>query len=180
MHADMATCRHASCQESMKESMKNWVAKGVDNTFWTLQNTVLLFSYTNCTSCIQSKALRERWLLDGAPSAGPEHDDVKRQLEQDEAKTKSLEDTITRWGTQMSGPLPVSIPVSESSCVLLVQAGGGASPAGGWRHSPAHNTHCSEYTHTHTHINKQSPLVTYHRCLSPDSLGCQALLFWLN
>ncbi len=46
--------------------------------------------------CVQSKALRERWLLDGAPSAGPEQDDVKRQLEQDEAKTRSLEDTINR------------------------------------------------------------------------------------
>lgn len=45
---------------------------------------------------VQSKALRERWLLDGAPSAGPEQDDVKRQLEQDEAKTRSLEETIDR------------------------------------------------------------------------------------
>lgn len=113
------------------------------------ENAVLLFSYTNCTACVQSKALRERWLLDGTPSAGPEHDGVKRQLEQDEAKTKSLEDTITRWGTQMSGPLPVSIPFSESSCVLLVQAGGGTAPVGGWRHSPTHNTHCSEYTHSY-------------------------------
>ncbi|XP_042273846.1 paralemmin 1a isoform X3 [Thunnus maccoyii] len=45
---------------------------------------------------LKSKALRERWLLDGAPSAGPEQDEVKRQLEQDEAKTRSLEDTINR------------------------------------------------------------------------------------
>ncbi|XP_060890749.1 paralemmin 1a isoform X3 [Labrus mixtus] len=45
---------------------------------------------------LKSKALRERWLLDGAPSAGPEHEDVKRQLEQDEAKTRTLEDTINR------------------------------------------------------------------------------------
>lgn len=68
----------------------------IHSEFYINENTVLLFSYTNCTSCVQSKALRERWLLDGAPSAGPEHDGVKRQLEQDEAKTKSLEDTITR------------------------------------------------------------------------------------
>nr|XP_046248631.1 paralemmin 1a isoform X6 [Scatophagus argus] len=45
---------------------------------------------------LKSKALRERWLLDGAPSAGPEQDEVKRQLEQDEAKTRTLEDTINR------------------------------------------------------------------------------------
>uniref|UniRef100_A0AAQ6IMY9 Paralemmin-1 n=1 Tax=Anabas testudineus TaxID=64144 RepID=A0AAQ6IMY9_ANATE len=42
---------------------------------------------------LKSKALRERWLLDGA---GPEQDEVKRQLEQDEAKTRTLEDTINR------------------------------------------------------------------------------------
>ncbi|XP_076582996.1 paralemmin 1a isoform X7 [Chaetodon auriga] len=45
---------------------------------------------------LKSKALRERWLLDGAPSAGPELDEVKRQLEQDEAKTRNLEETINR------------------------------------------------------------------------------------
>ncbi|XP_070816634.1 paralemmin 1a isoform X6 [Chaetodon trifascialis] len=45
---------------------------------------------------LKSKALRERWLLDGAPSAGPEQDEVKRQLEQDEAKTRNLEETINR------------------------------------------------------------------------------------
>ncbi|XP_068581615.1 paralemmin 1a isoform X4 [Cebidichthys violaceus] len=45
---------------------------------------------------LKSKALRERWLLDGAPSAGPEQDAVRRQLEQDEAKTRSLEETINR------------------------------------------------------------------------------------
>ncbi|KAM7409431.1 hypothetical protein PAMA_001087 [Pampus argenteus] len=45
---------------------------------------------------LKSKALRERWLLDGAPSAGPEQDEVKRQLEQDEAKSRSLEETINR------------------------------------------------------------------------------------
>uniref|UniRef100_A0A3Q3WE11 Paralemmin-1 n=1 Tax=Mola mola TaxID=94237 RepID=A0A3Q3WE11_MOLML len=45
---------------------------------------------------LKSKALRERWLLDGAPSAGPEQDDVKTQLERDEARTRSLEETISR------------------------------------------------------------------------------------
>ncbi|XP_028857374.1 paralemmin 1a isoform X3 [Denticeps clupeoides] len=45
---------------------------------------------------LKSKALRERWLLDGAPSAGPEEDEARKQLEEDEAKTKSLEEAILR------------------------------------------------------------------------------------
>ncbi|XP_053179080.1 paralemmin 1a [Scomber japonicus] len=52
---------------------------------------------------LKSKALRERWLLEGAPSAGPEQDDVRRQLEQDEAKTRSLEDTINRLEQELVG-----------------------------------------------------------------------------
>ncbi|XP_016138238.1 paralemmin-1-like [Sinocyclocheilus grahami] len=44
----------------------------------------------------QSKALRERWLLDGAPSAGPEEDGTTKQLREDEAKTRGLEETILR------------------------------------------------------------------------------------
>uniref|UniRef100_A0A8C2XCY9 Paralemmin-1 n=1 Tax=Cyclopterus lumpus TaxID=8103 RepID=A0A8C2XCY9_CYCLU len=51
---------------------------------------------------VQSKALREHWLLDGAPSAGPEQDEVRRQLEQDEAKTRSLEETINRSVRQIT------------------------------------------------------------------------------
>ncbi|XP_026130592.1 paralemmin-1 isoform X4 [Carassius auratus] len=45
---------------------------------------------------LQSKALRERWLLEGAPSAGPEEDGTMKQLREDEAKTRDLEDTILR------------------------------------------------------------------------------------
>lgn len=45
---------------------------------------------------LKSKALRERWLLDGAPSAGPEEDETTKQLREDEAKTRDLEDTILR------------------------------------------------------------------------------------
>ncbi|XP_072547377.1 paralemmin 1b [Salminus brasiliensis] len=43
---------------------------------------------------LKSKALRERWLLDGAPSSG--ENEVQKQLEEDEAKTKQLEQTILR------------------------------------------------------------------------------------
>ncbi|XP_035033189.1 paralemmin 1a isoform X4 [Hippoglossus stenolepis] len=53
----------------------------------------------------QSKALRERWLLDGAPSAGPDQDNVKKQLEQDEATTRNLEETINRLELELLGLL---------------------------------------------------------------------------
>ncbi|XP_046714269.1 paralemmin 1a isoform X3 [Silurus meridionalis] len=43
---------------------------------------------------LKSKALRERWLLDGAPSAGSEEDEATKQLQEDEAKTKGLEEAI--------------------------------------------------------------------------------------
>ncbi|XP_056600385.1 paralemmin 1b [Triplophysa dalaica] len=43
---------------------------------------------------LKSKALRERWLLDGAPSSG--EDEAQKQLQEDEAKTKLLEETILR------------------------------------------------------------------------------------
>ncbi|XP_031430585.1 paralemmin 1a isoform X2 [Clupea harengus] len=45
---------------------------------------------------LKSKALRERWLLDGVPSGGPEEDEAKKQLQEDEAKLKALEETISR------------------------------------------------------------------------------------
>ncbi|KAG7456770.1 hypothetical protein MATL_G00239530 [Megalops atlanticus] len=45
---------------------------------------------------LKSKALRERWLLDGAPTAGSEEDEATKQLQEDEAKTKCLEETILR------------------------------------------------------------------------------------
>ncbi|KAJ0065583.1 hypothetical protein NL108_013494, partial [Boleophthalmus pectinirostris] len=64
-----------------------------------------------------SKALRERWLLDGAPSSGPEHDEVKRQLQQDENKTRDLEDNINRLERELvvleseGGPTITPAPV---------------------------------------------------------------------
>ncbi|XP_069375715.1 paralemmin 1a isoform X2 [Paralichthys olivaceus] len=54
---------------------------------------------------LKSKALRERWLLEGAPSAGPDQDNVKKQLEQDEAKTRNLEETINRLEVELLGLL---------------------------------------------------------------------------
>ncbi|XP_061594954.1 paralemmin 1a [Cololabis saira] len=48
---------------------------------------------------LKSKAVRERWLLDGP--AGPEQDQVRKQLEQDEIKTRNLEDSISRLEQEM-------------------------------------------------------------------------------
>uniref|UniRef100_A0A3B1J892 Paralemmin-1 n=1 Tax=Astyanax mexicanus TaxID=7994 RepID=A0A3B1J892_ASTMX len=50
---------------------------------------------------LKSKALRERWLLDGAPSAGSEEDEAKKQLQEDEAKTKGLEEAILRMEQEL-------------------------------------------------------------------------------
>ncbi|XP_053869384.1 paralemmin-1 isoform X2 [Malaclemys terrapin pileata] len=46
---------------------------------------------------LKSKALRERWLLEGAPSSATEEDEaMKKQMQEDEVKTKELEETIQR------------------------------------------------------------------------------------
>lgn len=47
-------------------------------------------------SFIQSKGLRERWLLDGAPSGGAEEDETQQRLRADEIKTKLLEHSVVR------------------------------------------------------------------------------------
>uniref|UniRef100_A0A3B4BC94 Paralemmin-1 n=1 Tax=Periophthalmus magnuspinnatus TaxID=409849 RepID=A0A3B4BC94_9GOBI len=77
---------------------------------------------------LKSKALRERWLLDGAPSSGPEHDEVKRQLQQDEKKTRDLEDNINRLERELvvleseGGPTitPAPIVIVSFLCVAVV------------------------------------------------------------
>ncbi|XP_075062157.1 paralemmin-1 isoform X2 [Mixophyes fleayi] len=46
---------------------------------------------------LKSKALRERWLLEGAPASTPEEDEAtRRQMQEDELKTRELEDGIQR------------------------------------------------------------------------------------
>lgn len=46
----------------------------------------------------QSKALRERWLLEGTPSSASEGDeDMRRQMQEDEQKSRLLEESISRW-----------------------------------------------------------------------------------
>ncbi|XP_054836677.1 paralemmin-1 isoform X2 [Eublepharis macularius] len=46
---------------------------------------------------LKSKTLRERWLLEGAPSSTAEEGDVmKKQMQQDDLRTKELEESIQR------------------------------------------------------------------------------------
>ncbi|XP_028343191.1 paralemmin-1 isoform X1 [Physeter macrocephalus] len=46
---------------------------------------------------LKSKALRERWLLAGTPSSASEGDeDMRRQMQEDEQKTRLLEESISR------------------------------------------------------------------------------------
>ncbi|NXW25650.1 PALM protein, partial [Circaetus pectoralis] len=46
---------------------------------------------------LKSKALRERWLLEGAPTSASEEDEaMKKQMQEDEVKTKELEEAIQR------------------------------------------------------------------------------------
>ncbi|CAK6445733.1 unnamed protein product [Pipistrellus nathusii] len=46
---------------------------------------------------LKSKALRERWLLEGTPSSASEGDeDMRRQMQEDEQKARHLEESISR------------------------------------------------------------------------------------
>ncbi|XP_057565551.1 paralemmin-1 isoform X2 [Hippopotamus amphibius kiboko] len=46
---------------------------------------------------LKSKALRERWLLEGTPSSASEGDeDMRRQMQEDEQKARQLEESISR------------------------------------------------------------------------------------
>lgn len=45
----------------------------------------------------QSKALRERWLLEGAPSSTAEEGEaMKKQMQEDDLKAKELEESVQR------------------------------------------------------------------------------------
>ncbi|XP_030640011.1 paralemmin 1a [Chanos chanos] len=59
---------------------------------------------------LKSKALRDRWLLDG----GLEEEEAKRQLQEDEAKTRGLEETILQLEQDLS-ELEMDVSVISSS-----------------------------------------------------------------
>lgn len=63
-------------------------------------------SHAHASVCVlQSKALRERWLLDGAPA----EEETQRRLHEDEVKTKLLEQVILRSASEIrTGVKPVT------------------------------------------------------------------------
>ncbi|KAF5902931.1 paralemmin-1-like isoform X1, partial [Clarias magur] len=61
---------------------------------------------------LKSKSLRERWLLDGAPSSG--ESEFQRQLQEDEAKTRALEHSVIRLEQEIE-ELETGVPASKSS-----------------------------------------------------------------
>lgn len=54
--------------------------------------TYTLSVFSTSILSLQSKALRERWLLDGAPA----EEETQKRLQEDEVKTKLLEQVILR------------------------------------------------------------------------------------
>ncbi|TUR72492.1 Polypyrimidine tract-binding protein 1 [Bagarius yarrelli] len=65
---------------------------------------------------IASKALRERWLLDGAPSS--EENEFQTQLKEDEVKTRRLEQSILRLEQEIE-ELETGVSASKSNTDVL-------------------------------------------------------------
>ncbi|XP_051828401.1 paralemmin-1 isoform X1 [Antechinus flavipes] len=73
---------------------------------------------------LKSKALRERWLLEGAPPTDSQEDEVmKKQMQDDAEKVKQLEDSILRLETELeileTGD---SAPVTKENVVVSAPA----------------------------------------------------------
>ncbi|XP_036376814.1 paralemmin 1a isoform X1 [Megalops cyprinoides] len=95
---------------------------------------------------LKSKALRERWLLDGAPSAGPEEDEATKQLQEDEAKTKGLEESILRLEQELeeleTGVSATSTKenLSDAAKEEDAKTGDNKNPAGSVKVAKVHNS----------------------------------------
>lgn len=63
---------------------------------------------------LKSKGLRERWLLDGAPSGGDEEDETQQRLRADEVKTKLLEQSVLRLEQELE-ELETGVPIKKST-----------------------------------------------------------------
>ncbi|XP_031415728.1 paralemmin 1b isoform X2 [Clupea harengus] len=61
---------------------------------------------------LKSKGLRERWLLDGAPSGGAEEDETQQRLRADEIKTKLLEHSVVRLEQELD-ELETGVPAKK-------------------------------------------------------------------
>ncbi|XP_062376186.1 paralemmin 1b isoform X3 [Sardina pilchardus] len=62
----------------------------------------------------KSKGLRERWLLDGAPSGGAEEDETQQRLRADEIKTKLLEQSVLRLEQELE-ELETGVPIKKTA-----------------------------------------------------------------
>ncbi|NXX51520.1 PALM protein, partial [Tricholaema leucomelas] len=85
---------------------------------------------------LKSKALRERWLLEGAPASGSEEDEaMKKQMQEDEVKTKELEETIQRLEKELETLENGSSAASTKENLAEVAAAAKEEKA-----EPTHNT----------------------------------------
>ncbi|XP_051894006.1 paralemmin 1a isoform X2 [Pristis pectinata] len=67
---------------------------------------------------LKSKALRERWLLEGTPSSAAEEDQgMKKQFQEDNAKTKQLEETIQRLEKELESLENGDVAISKENSV---------------------------------------------------------------
>uniref|UniRef100_UPI00398ED025 paralemmin-1-like isoform X2 n=1 Tax=Pristiophorus japonicus TaxID=55135 RepID=UPI00398ED025 len=91
---------------------------------------------------LKSKALRERWLLEGTPSSAVEEDEgMKKQLQEDDMKTKQLEETIQRLEMELESLENGDIAISkENSMEEKLKAEGKVSPSKGSESTKHHSS----------------------------------------
>lgn len=101
---------------------------------------------------LKSKALRERWLLEGTPSSASEGDeDMRKQMQEDEQKARSLEESITRLEKEID-----VLEFGESAPAAPKENSSAPSPVRPHSTSPAKEEQKSE-----TMVNaQQTPLGT--------------------
>ncbi|KAM9689004.1 paralemmin-1 [Trichechus inunguis] len=96
---------------------------------------------------LKSKALRERWLLEGTPSSASEGDeDMRKQMQEDEQKARLLEESVSRLEKEIevleNGD---AIPVTKENAAAPSPAQAPApSPARAPAPSPAKEEHKEE------------------------------------
>ncbi|XP_076775680.1 paralemmin-1 isoform X2 [Arvicanthis niloticus] len=101
---------------------------------------------------LKSKALRERWLLEGTPSSASEGDeDMRKQMQEDEQKARGLEESITRLEKEID-----VLEFGESAPAAPKENPAASSPVWSQSTSPAKEEQKSETT-----VNaRQTPLGT--------------------
>ncbi|EDL31656.1 paralemmin-1 isoform 1 [Mus musculus] len=101
---------------------------------------------------LKSKALRERWLLEGTPSSASEGDeDMRKQMQEDEQKARGLEESITRLEKEID-----VLEFGESAPAASKENSAAPSPGRPQSASPAKEEQKSE-----TLVNaQQTPLGT--------------------